>query len=49
MKSILKLICILLLVFLTYTIYNDFTPSKAIKELSYELKEVGKSMDGGWN
>ena len=49
MKSIFKLICILLLAFLGYATYNDYKPSKAVKELSHELKEVGKTMNGGWN
>jgi hypothetical protein len=48
MKSIFKLICILLLAFLGYTIYNDYKPSKAVKELSYEMKDVSKTMNGGW-
>ena len=49
MKSIFKLICILLLAFLSYAIYNDYKPSKAVKELSYELKEVSNTMKGGWD
>ena len=49
MKTTIRLIGIAIIIFSAYSIYNDYKPSKAVKELSYELKEVGKKMDGGWN